>query len=70
MSDINDEEEQKNYECLVIRAASYEKSVIIEQNQSIPVLVRSNQGKTFFLSGFNNWCMPHPYVRLILLVYA
>ena len=40
---------KKNYECLVARAVSYEKSAIIEKNQSIPVLARSNRAKKFFL---------------------
>ena len=47
MNEINAEEEQKNYECLVTRAASYEKSVSIEENQSTPVPARSNCGKIF-----------------------
>ena len=33
MNEINDEEEQKSYECLVTRATEYEKSVSVKQNQ-------------------------------------
>ena len=40
---------KKNYECLVTRAVSYEKSAIIEKNQSTPVLARSNLAKKIFL---------------------
>ena len=32
MNKINDEEKQRNYGCLVTRAASSEKSISIEQN--------------------------------------
>ena len=48
MNESKDEEEKNNYECLVARAASYEKSVSTEQNQSTPVLAKSNRGKMFF----------------------
>ena len=34
MNEINDEVEQKNYECLVTRGTSCEMSVSIEQNKS------------------------------------
>ena len=47
MNEINDAEEQKNYECLVTRAASYEKPVRVENNQSTPALARSNRCKNF-----------------------
>ena len=34
MNEINDQVEQKNYECLVTRGTSCEMSVSIEQNKS------------------------------------
>ena len=47
MIEINDEEEPKNYDCLVTKAALYEKSVNSEQNQSTLVLPRSDSGNFF-----------------------